>query len=210
MPCPHGELLTWPAGEQPSVHIPVGPEQISLEFLVDTGAQISALDKQQVEQLRVKLSRKTINTVGVTGVAEKLPLARTQLWLPGEKRVMAVEGALSPSLVRDLTYWQASNGICPVTGCGLLGAEKQKALCEAFADRSCTTAIWNGLSQLRMTCGWSPALCQGRTVPWRSAAPGSRAALAAPAPGDNRRGPVVAGYGSQGLDSACPGPLWSE
>ena len=86
----------WSADKEPYGHIPVGPRRISLEFLIATGAQIRVLNRQQADELGIKPSRKTINILGVTGVAEKRPIARTQLWLPGEKRTMAVEVALSP------------------------------------------------------------------------------------------------------------------
>ena len=36
----------WSADKEPYIHLPVGPRQISLEFLIDTGAQISVLDNK--------------------------------------------------------------------------------------------------------------------------------------------------------------------
>lgn len=67
-----------------------------MKFLIDTGAQISVLNRRQADKLGIKPSRKAINIVGVTAVAERCPLARTHLLLPGEKRTKAVEVALSP------------------------------------------------------------------------------------------------------------------
>ena len=83
----------WSADKEPYGHIPVGPRRISLEFVIATGAQIRVLNRQQADELGIKPSRKTINILGVTGVAEKRPIARTQLRLPGEKRTTAVEVA---------------------------------------------------------------------------------------------------------------------
>lgn len=69
-----------------------------MQFLIDTGAQISVLNKYQAGKLGIKPSRKAINITGVTGVAETFPLPPTQLWLTGEKRRMAVKVALSEDL----------------------------------------------------------------------------------------------------------------
>lgn len=76
-------------------HIPIGPKWIILEFLIDTGAQISVLNKQQGDELGIKISRKPINIIGVKDEAERCTLAPTQFWLPGEKWVMAAKVVLS-------------------------------------------------------------------------------------------------------------------
>ena len=86
----------WSADKEPYIHIPVGPKRISLEFLIDTGTQISVLNEQQASELGIRPSRKAINIRGVIGATEKCPITWTQLWLPGEKRMTAVEVALSP------------------------------------------------------------------------------------------------------------------
>lgn len=80
----------------PYICIPMGLKQINVEFLTDTGNQISVLHNQRTEQLGIKRSRKDVNIKGVMGTAEKCPIARTQFWVPGEKQMMAVEVALSP------------------------------------------------------------------------------------------------------------------
>ncbi|KAK4816905.1 hypothetical protein QYF61_024915 [Mycteria americana] len=94
-----------------------GDPRISLEFLINTGAQISVLNKQQANELGIKPSRKAINIIGVTGAAERCPLARTQFWLPGEKWMTAVEVALSPYKGNILGFdilagkqWRRPNG----------------------------------------------------------------------------------------------------
>lgn len=69
---------------------------MSLVFLIDTGAQISVLNKWQADALGIKPSKKAINIVRVTEVAERCPLVRTPLWLPGERRMTSLEVALSP------------------------------------------------------------------------------------------------------------------
>lgn len=67
--------------------------------------------------------------MGVTGVAEKFLVAQTHFRLPGEK-IIAVEAALSPheENILGLAHWQASSGIYPLVGCGVLDAEWLKPL----------------------------------------------------------------------------------
>ena len=86
----------WSADKKPYIHIPVGPRLISSEFLIDIGAQISVLNERQASELAIKPLRKAINIIGVTGAAEKCPIAQAQFWLPGEKRMTTVEVSLSP------------------------------------------------------------------------------------------------------------------
>lgn len=75
-----------------------------MTFLIDTVAQISVLNKYRAEKLGIKPSRKAINIMGETDVAETFPLPPTQLWLPGEKRMIAVEVAVKVLISEDLTY----------------------------------------------------------------------------------------------------------
>lgn len=50
--------------EKPYRCIPGEPRQVSLGFLIGSGAQISVLNKQQVEKCGIKLPRKGGNTGG--------------------------------------------------------------------------------------------------------------------------------------------------
>lgn len=89
VPAAQSAWCQWAAGKDPYIPVPVGPRQENVEFLIDTGALICLLNKQQADELGIRPS-------GKTGAAENCPTARTQLWLPGERRMAAVEVALSP------------------------------------------------------------------------------------------------------------------
>lgn len=66
----------WSAKKEPYILNLVGPKQVTLDFLTDTGTQISILNKQ-AKELRIKPSRKSTKITGIMGTAEKCPTAQT-------------------------------------------------------------------------------------------------------------------------------------
>lgn len=48
----------WSTDREPYIHITVGVKGITSDFLIDTGAQISVLNKQHAAEMGIKPSRK--------------------------------------------------------------------------------------------------------------------------------------------------------
>jgi len=76
---------------EPVIVIPVGPKKVFVNFLIDTGAQISVITKETATCLNVKPGRRKVKFTGIDGVIRKCPTAKITLWLPGEPRLTRTE-----------------------------------------------------------------------------------------------------------------------
>jgi len=102
---------------EPAIAIPVGPKKVFVNFLIDTGAQISVITKETATSLNVKPGRRKVKFTGIDGVIRKCPTAKITLWLPGEQRLTRTEvlvGAANTNILGfDLLYgrvWKLPDG----------------------------------------------------------------------------------------------------
>jgi len=99
------------------IAIPVGPKKVFVNFLIDTGAQISVITKETATSLKVKPGHRKVKFTGVDGVIRKCPTAKITLWFPGEQRLTHTEvlvGAANTNILGfDLLYgrvWKLPDG----------------------------------------------------------------------------------------------------
>ena len=70
----------------PIISILIGPKKICIDFLIDTGAQVSVINKEIEKYLNVKPCCRKVAGIGIDGIIG-CSTAKIILWLPGEKRL---------------------------------------------------------------------------------------------------------------------------
>ena len=67
------------------ITVAVGPRTRPVTFLIDTGAQITALIRTEAEQRGVLIPSKNLIVLNALGKAQSVPVTSVTLWLPGEE-----------------------------------------------------------------------------------------------------------------------------
>lgn len=67
---------------------PIGPYKVPVTFLVDTGAQMSALKVEDASSCGIIPSKKGLFVVGAAGHAQSQKIATVRCWLLGKKKVI--------------------------------------------------------------------------------------------------------------------------
>lgn len=65
---------------------PIGPHKVPLTFLVDTGAQVSALKVEDASSCGIVPSKKGKFVVGAFGYAQPQKIAKARCWLLGKEK----------------------------------------------------------------------------------------------------------------------------
>ena len=61
---------------------------MTVDFLIDSGAQMSVVTTETAEDLNRKPGRCKVKRTGMDGVIKECPTAKITLWLPGEKKLI--------------------------------------------------------------------------------------------------------------------------
>jgi len=83
---PARQVLTiqWLSNEHidPIIAIPVEPPKILVNFLIDTGTQMSVITHETAQTLSITPGQCRVKFTGINGVEKQCPTAKISLWLP--------------------------------------------------------------------------------------------------------------------------------
>jgi len=92
---PARQVLTiqWLSNEHidPIIAIPVEPPKILVNFLIDTGTQMSVITHETAQTLSITPGQHRVKFTGINGVEKQCPTAKISLWLPEEQKLTRVE-----------------------------------------------------------------------------------------------------------------------
>lgn len=96
---------------------PIGPHKTSVTILVDTGAQVSALNIEDASSRRITPSQKSIRVTDGFGNTQTQMTAKVRCWLPGEEKALdtlTITGefptnSLGPDLLKGRS-WTSEEG----------------------------------------------------------------------------------------------------
>ena len=74
----------------------VGPKKRPVTFLIDTGAQITALRQTEAEQCGISIPSKCLIVLNALGKSQTVPMTPVTLWLPGEEGPVNTMAAVGP------------------------------------------------------------------------------------------------------------------
>jgi len=79
------------------ITVAVGPKKRPVTFLIDTGAQITALSRVEAERCGISVPSKSLMTVlNALGKTQKVPMTPVMLWLPREEDPVDTMVAVGP------------------------------------------------------------------------------------------------------------------
>jgi len=78
------------------ITVAVGPKRRPVTFLVDTGAQITALSWVEAERCGISVPSKSLIVLNTLGKTQTVPMTPVTLWLPGEEDPVDTMVAVGP------------------------------------------------------------------------------------------------------------------
>jgi len=84
------------------IMVVVGPRRRPVTFLVDTGAQITALSWVEVEWCEISVPPKCLIVLNALGKTQTVPMTPVTLWLPGQGEPVDIMVTVGPFQMNPL------------------------------------------------------------------------------------------------------------